>query len=149
MNLEVSLGMTVMQVLERCGLIQNPTRVVCGGPMTGVSILDLDRTLITPTTRAVLAFKENILDSHYNCIGCGRCEQACPVGLNPMYIYRFVQNSYFAHLEPFDAHLCTGCGTCSYICPSKLNVAVTVAAAKDYALGHFITIDEEADDIEA
>ncbi len=30
-NLEVSLGMTVGQVLERCGLIEDPARVVVGG----------------------------------------------------------------------------------------------------------------------
>lgn len=148
MNLEVSLGMTVMQVLERCGLSQDPTRVVCGGPMTGIAILDAERTLITHTTRAILAFREDKKDAYYNCIGCGRCEQVCPVGLNPMYIYRFVENSYFANLRPFDAHLCTGCGTCSYICPSKLNISGTIAKAKRYALEQFIEPAEEDDELE-
>lgn len=149
MNIEASIGMTVQQVLERCGLTDEPTRVVCGGPMTGIAILDAEKTLITYTTRAVLAFRENIRDKRYTCIGCGRCEQVCPRGLNPMYIQRFTLNSYFAHLRPFDAHLCTGCGTCSYICPSKLNVSGTVAKAKEYALGHFITASEEDDELEA
>lgn len=152
MNIEASIGMTVLQVLERCGLTDEPTRIVCGGPMTGVAVLDAEKTLITYTTRAVLAFRENIKDMHYNCIGCGRCEQVCPEGLNPMYIQRFTVNSYFAHLRPFDAHLCIGCGTCSYICPSKLDVSSTVAKAKQYAIDHFIAAsgdDEEADDFEA
>lgn len=152
MNLEVSIGMTVLQVLERCGLTQEPTRVVCGGSMTGISIIDAEHTLITYATRAVLAFAENERDKLYSCIGCGRCEQVCPVGLNPMYIQRFTLNSYFAHLRPFDAHLCTGCGTCSYICPSKLNVSVTIAKAKNYALEHFIeplNQAEEGDELEA
>ncbi len=138
MNLEASIGMTVAQVLERCGLIEEPTRVVCGGSMTGIAILDAEKTLLTYTTRAVLAFRENKRDALYNCIGCGRCEHVCPAGLNPMYIQRFTKNSYYAHLMPFDAHLCIGCGTCSYACPSKLNVAGTVAQAKAYAESHFI-----------
>jgi len=137
MNIEVSVGMTVMQVLERCGLTEEPTRIVCGGSMTGISVIDPDKTLVTYTTKAILAVRENKGDMHYACIGCGVCERDCPAGLNPMYIYRFVQTSYFANLEPFDAHLCIGCGTCSYICPSKLEVAANVLAAKEYALSHF------------
>jgi Na+-translocating ferredoxin:NAD+ oxidoreductase RnfC subunit len=65
-----------------------------------------------------------------------------------MYIQRFTNNSVFAHLRPFDAHLCTGCGTCSYVCPSKLNVAGTVARAKAYARAHFV-MPQETDDEEA
>ena len=137
-NMEVSIGMTAMQVLERCGLTAEPTRVVCGGSMTGISVIDPDNTFVTSTTRAILAIRENERDARYNCIGCGRCEQVCPLGLNPMYIHRFVQNSYYASLPPFDAHLCSGCGTCSYICPSKLQVAQSVQTAKEYAKRNFI-----------
>jgi Na+-translocating ferredoxin:NAD+ oxidoreductase RnfC subunit len=149
MNIEVSLGTSVMQVLERCGLAQEPTRVVCGGPMTGIAIIDPERTLVTHTTRAVLAFRENIAARTYHCIGCGRCEQVCPTGLNPMYMYRFTKRSYFANLEPFDAHLCTGCGTCSYVCPSGLNLAGTIRTAKEYAVAHFIEPAEEEDDLDS
>ena len=148
MNIEVSMGMTITQVLERCGLSDTPTRVVCGGAMTGIAVLDTERTLVTYTTRAILAFKENMRDTHYSCLGCGRCQQVCPVSLNPMYIYRFVHQSYYPNLKAFDAHLCTGCGTCSYVCPSKLNVAGALAQAKAYALEHFITGDKEAEDLE-
>ncbi len=148
MNLEVSIGMTVMQVLERCGLSDTPTRVVCGGPMTGISIMDPEKTLVTYTTRAVLAFKDNKRDAYYTCIGCGRCEQVCPTGLSPMYIHRFVENSYYANLKPFDAHLCTGCGTCSYVCPSKLGVAASMAKAKAYALTHFVEDNGEGDSLD-
>lgn len=150
MNLEAELNMTVMQILERCGLVQEPTRVVCGGPMTGIAIMDTERTLITHTTRAILAFIENKRDFQYSCIGCGNCQRVCPAGLNPSYICRFVKNSYYAQLKPFDAHLCTACGSCSYFCPSRLNVAGTVFKARQYALDHFIepALGEE-DDFEA
>ena len=142
-NLEVSIGMTVMQVLERCGLSADPTRIVCGGPMTGYAIIDPDNTLVTFTTNAIIAVRENERDKLYTCIGCGRCEQVCPAGLNPMYIQKFVSSSYFANLENFDAHLCTGCGTCSYICPSKLEVSQSVLKAKEYAQGHFVIVEED------
>ena len=148
MNMEVSIGMTLMQVLERCGLSEQPTRIVRGGSMTGICVIDAEKTLVTHTTRAILAVREDERDMLYSCIGCGRCEQVCPSGLNPMYIRRFVSTNYFARLKSFDAHMCIGCGTCSYICPSKLEVATATLQAKEYALRNFIQQDEEAADDE-
>jgi len=130
MNLEVSVGMTVMQVLERCGLSEVPTRIVCGGSMTGIAVIDAEHTLVTYTTKAILAVRENVLDMHYSCISCGRCVQRCPAGLSPMYIRRLVDRNRWDGVEDYDPHLCIGCGTCSYICPSKLEVAASVQKAK-------------------
>lgn len=146
MNMEVSLGMTVSQVLERCGLTAVPTHIVTGGPMTGRAVLNPDRTVITPITRAVLAFRHSKREYYSACTGCGRCERLCPAGLNPAYIHRLVQNGYYSLLERFDAHLCTGCGTCSYICPSRLDVVGAAQKAKEYAQGHFITQETGDDD---
>jgi Na+-translocating ferredoxin:NAD+ oxidoreductase RnfC subunit len=148
MNMEVSLGMTIQQILERCGLTEEPTRVVCGGSMTGIAIMDTERTLVTYTTRAVLAIKDSKLDQGFRCIGCSRCERVCPRGLSPRYINRFVEASYYPYLKDFDAHLCIGCGTCSYICPSRLSVSQAVLKAKQYALTHFMTADREVDELE-
>lgn len=132
-NLEVSIGMTVNQVLERCGLIEDPSRVIIGGSMTGISVIDTEHTLVTATTRAILAFKEDVKVQNFSCIGCSRCVHVCPQGLNPFFLYRSVKlNRYFAFRE-FDAHMCIGCGTCSYICPAKLDLSETIM----YGAEHF------------
>ena len=144
MNLEVSLGVTVAQVLERCGLVQQPKKVVCGGPMTGFEILDVERTVITKNTRAILAFRQRDAEDNYTCIGCGRCEVACPNGLNPMYIRRLMKPGFYQPLAQLDAHLCIGCGTCSYVCPSRLNLVESMLEAKAFALAHF-NLDWEED----
>lgn len=122
-NLEVSIGITATQVLERCGLVDNPTRVIIGGSMTGLACIDTDATSISPTTKGVLAFKENEKDLHYSCIGCGRCVGACPSYLNPMYIYRLITTEKKYLLGGLGTHRCIGCGTCSYVCPAKLPLA--------------------------
>jgi Na+-translocating ferredoxin:NAD+ oxidoreductase RnfC subunit len=126
-NLEVSLGMNLSRVLERCGLADNPTRVVIGGSMTGISIMDTDLTLVSPTTRAVLAFREDEKERNYTCIGCGRCVAACPEGLDPMFIYRAVKNRRLSLLKRLNAEKCVGCGTCSYVCPSKLPLSTIIS----------------------
>lgn len=122
-NLEVSLGMTVTQALERCGLIDDPQRVVVGGSMTGISVIDTDTTQIRPTTRAILAFREDLKSLNLSCIGCGRCVHVCPEGLNPLLLHRSVLEKKFDVFRKLDAHLCVGCGTCSYMCPAKLNLS--------------------------
>lgn len=132
-NLEVSLGMTVGQVLERCGLIEDPARVVVGGSMTGFSVMDTDNTLVTPSTRAILAFHEDFKNLNIGCIGCSRCAHACPEGLNPFYLYRSIQNRRYGLFRVLDAQMCIGCGTCSYVCPSKLDLSETIQrAAHEY-----------------
>lgn len=148
MNMEVSIGMTIQQILERCGLTDTPTRVVCGGSMTGIAIMDTERTLVTYSTRAVLAIKDSKVDQGFRCIGCSRCERVCPKGLSPRYIHRFMEARYYPYLKDFDAHYCIGCGTCSYICPSRLDLSQSVLKAKEYALAHHLADEQEADDNE-
>lgn len=126
-NLEVSLGMSLSRVLERCGLADNPTRVVIGGSMTGISIMDTDLTLVSPTTRAVLAFREDEKERNYTCIGCGRCLAVCPENLDPMMIYRAVKRKRLSLLAHLNAEKCVGCGTCSYVCPSKLPLSTIIS----------------------
>lgn len=128
-NLEVSTGISVTQALERCGLIEEPSRIVLGGPMCGRSIDDPLHTFIQPTTRAVLAFCGEERNRHYQCIGCGKCVSACPQGLSPIYLYKAARTRYLKVLRTFDVTECIGCGTCSYICPAKLELSTVIREA--------------------
>ena len=143
-NMEVSIGMTVSQVLERVGLLEQPTHIVCGGPMRGIGISDPDSTIIVPTTRAVLAIRRGRSHYYSACIGCGRCSQVCPARLNPSYVHRFVQRGYYARLERFDAQLCVHCGTCSYICPSRQDVAGSMLKARAFTEKYLVSTEPEA-----
>lgn len=130
-NLEVSLNMTVDSILERCGLIDIPNQVIIGGPMTGISILDTEKTLVNTTTRAIIAMKEERRNSRVACIGCGRCVECCPVNLHPMYIYKAVSKNKKTHLDKMGYSKCIGCGTCSYVCPAKLDLSTIIYSLTD------------------
>ena len=53
------------------------------------------------------------------CIGCGRCVQACPMGLMPVFIDAAVLAKDFAAAKRFGAAQCIACGCCSYVCPAE------------------------------
>lgn len=126
MNLEVSIGMTVDHLLEKCGLSAEPGRVVINGTMKGISIIDTEKTVVSQSTMSVLAFKEKRKEDNFNCIGCGRCTKYCPMGLSPHYIYKFIKAGAYDKLERFDVTDCIGCGVCSYRCPAKLELSDTI-----------------------
>lgn len=127
-NMEVSMGLPVTDVLDRCGLTDTPTRVVVGGSMTGNTIDNTDTALITITSRAVLALREDERHKNYTCIRCGRCTEVCPVRLNPMQIYRGITTrTPEKELEKLDYDQCIQCMCCSFECPAKLDIAATIA----------------------
>lgn len=130
-NLEVTLGTTMSLVLERCGLIREPTYIVQGGAMKGICVLDPEHTVIKADTRAILAFREDKKEQRYNCIGCGRCVEVCPSGLNPQLIYQAVNANRYTMAKKLHPERCISCSTCSYICPSKLELCQMVAKARD------------------
>lgn len=143
-NLEVTLGMTIAQTLDRCGLLDRPNRVVIGGSMTGVSVIDTENTVITPTTRAVLAFRLDKKSYGFDCIGCGRCVQSCPQGLNPFQIYRSIRGNRQDLMRKLSLNDCISCGVCSYTCPAKLDLSKMISdAAKNYAVTHDAIVKSE------
>ena len=129
-NLEVSQGMPIMQVLERCGLSKTPKSIILGGSMTGITCRDPDNTVVTTATRAILAFSEDEKDRRYVCIGCGRCVDVCPENLTPVYLYKCITHGRQRDLPFYEIERCIGCGTCSYICPAKLDLAAAIKRAK-------------------
>ncbi|MEG1448831.1 MAG: SLBB domain-containing protein [Oscillospiraceae bacterium] len=143
-NLEVSVGMPIMTVIERCGLAQNPNRIVIGGAMVGINIIDPEKTLITKHTGSVLCFKDNEKDRNFDCIKCGRCERQCPAELNPMLIYKSIQLEKNENAIALGAFDCIGCGVCSYICPSKLDVSHEIQSFKQKTMPQGGTDDDEA-----
>ncbi len=133
-NVEVRVGTTAREILEFCGLIKNPSRVVMGGSMRGVAIVDLDLPVLH-TTRAVLSFSRPIQNPVLDCILCGRCVESCPRKLAPNYLYKNFQTNNVGALTKLRADKCIECGVCSYVCPANLELTHSVKKAKRVVKG--------------
>ena len=122
-NVEAPLKTPILELIKLCGLAENPTRIILGGPITGASIRDIHTADVRVATGAILVIRDDHRDYMYECIGCGRCANACPQGLNPMQILRELKRGDYAMAERLGLWDCSHCMCCSYICPSRQSVA--------------------------
>ena len=66
------------------------------------------------------------------CIRCGRCIEACSMGLEPVVIAQDFANKDFDALKARCVDLCVACGSCTYACPAKRPVSQTMGLAKGW-----------------
>ncbi len=131
-NLLVKVGTTVKDIVDFCGgITEDLARVVLGGPMMGFAVSTLDIP-ITKTTSSVLFLTEDEIDTNElsNCIRCGWCLDACPMGLEPKEIGIYVEAGRPEDTEQFGVFECFECGSCAYVCPAKRPLVQFVRLAK-------------------
>ena len=54
------------------------------------------------------------------CLRCGKCVEACPMRLQPLYLYRYVNANRLDQLDKLNLMDCMECGSCAFTCPGKL-----------------------------
>ncbi len=131
-NLQVKVGTKVADIVEYLGGVKpDLAKVIIGGPMMGFAVSSLD-VPVTKTTSAILFLSEGEVDTnpHSQCIRCGWCLDACPMGLEPKEIGIYVEANRAEETEPFGVFDCFECGSCAYVCPAKRPLVQFVRLAK-------------------
>ena len=120
-NFRVKIGTGYQQILNEAGGFKTePEKIVCGGPMMGVSMFDLN-VPATKTSTALLCLTSDEVSAMKPgpCINCGRCVEVCPGRVIPSrladYAERFDEEAF---LKNYGMECCE-CGCCSFICPAK------------------------------
>lgn len=131
-NYQVRLGMSFKDFIEATGgFKEDPSKVISGGPMMGIALFSLDIPLIK-TSSAIVALteKQAALPDESNCIRCGKCVSACPMGLMPLELNGDVLANDLSAFEKNHGLDCIECGSCSYVCPAKRHLAQSIRTAK-------------------
>lgn len=123
-NLRVAIGTPVKDILDHCGgLVEEPSRLLLGGPMMGQPISNL-RVPVVKGTNGILALTkgETRKNDVMPCIRCGSCVQVCPVGLTPFEMNTRIQAGDLDGATKVGLLDCISCGCCSYNCPSNIQL---------------------------
>lgn len=120
-NFLVRVGTPVIDLLIAAGGVPEDTgKIVSGGPMMGKAIADLDVPVAKGTSGILVIPKDEASRAEvYNCLHCGKCIEACPMGLEP---YRLLLMSKKGNSKRArEEHIldCIECGSCSFVCPSN------------------------------
>lgn len=139
-NLSAPIGTPFSKLMEFADVnMEFAHKIISGGPMMGMCIYDIEQPL-AKTNNAILCFKKpldnkRLKDSctQTNCIKCGRCIKACPLGLMPTLFEKAFDKKDKETLNRLRINLCMNCGSCSYVCPAKRNLAEKNQLAKVFA----------------
>ena len=123
-NVRVRVGTPMQWVFDQTGgFAKEPWKIIMGGPMMGLAQYDLN-VPCAKGTAALLAFAadEDRTVENPTCIRCGQCIQACPMNLQPIYLYMYEEKGDIEMMQKLNLMDCVECGACTYICPGRLHL---------------------------
>ncbi len=114
------IGTPVSKLIEAAGGIPEDTgKIIGGGPMMGRTMVNVDSPIMKGTSGILLlSRKEALREPVRNCIRCGKCVSACPMGLEPYLLAKLSMFNLLERMEEEKIMDCIECGSCSFTCPS-------------------------------
>lgn len=121
-NIIARIGTPLKDIFNYCGgVTDDAVKVVVGGPMMGVAQYDFNVPIVKATSGILVLTHDEVNEfPETPCLRCGKCIEACPLGLTPTKLARFSQLERFDDAEKFGATVCMECGTCTFTCPANI-----------------------------
>lgn len=120
-NFLARFGTPVSAFLDAVGGIpENTAKVISGGPMMGKALSGGEVSSVKGMSGILVLPEEQAhRNTVYPCIRCGKCVDACPMGLEPYLIATTAVNKAFDQSENARVMDCIECGCCQFTCPSN------------------------------
>jgi len=136
-NYKHRVGTPISKIIEVTGGIpESAAKVISGGPMMGKAMANLDApTLKGSSSVLYLTEEQTKRKEESNCIRCGKCVSACPMGLEP---YLLNKLSKVARWDDAEAHFiydCIECGCCQFTCPAYIPLLDSIRFGKAKVMG--------------
>lgn len=131
------IGVPLSYIAEYAGGIpEGAAKLVSGGPMMGKAIANLDAaTLKGSSSILYLSEASTKREAESACIRCGRCADACPMGLEPFLLKRLTVVHDLEGLEKNAVQDCIECGCCLYSCPANIPLLDLIRTSKTEVMG--------------
>ena len=130
-NLLVPIGTPFIDLINACGLSENPYKVLSGGPMMGAAQFDLAVSTIKACNAVtVLGKKNRFAVEEPSCIRCGKCIDVCPMHLMPVLMYKTMFTNDLEQIKASNLLDCCECGCCAYNCPAAVPLVLAFRAGK-------------------
>ncbi len=126
------IGMPLSYIAEYAGGVpEQAAKIISGGPMMGKAISNLDAATVKGSSSILyLTEAQTKRPEETACIRCGRCADACPMGLEPHFLFRLAKAGDMEQLEANSVHDCIECGCCLYSCPAGVPLLDLIRPAK-------------------
>lgn len=131
------IGVPLSFVIDQAGGIpETAAKLVSGGPMMGKAIANIEATTVKGSSSVLYLSEESTLRKPASqCIRCGRCADACPMGLEPFLLNRLSKAGNLDGLEANAVQDCIECGCCLYSCPANIPLLDRIRISKGQVMG--------------
>ena len=131
-NYRVRIGTCINDILNAVGIPEDTGKIISGGPMMGKAISNLNAfTVKGMSSLLLMTEKESKRGEVYECLRCGKCVQACPMGLEPYMLHALTDLQRYEDCEKYGIMNCIECGSCSFGCPSNRPILDMIRVGKN------------------
>lgn len=120
-NLRLRIGTVFQDAVGACGGYDDYVgKIISGGSMTGLCAPN-DMIATTKGCGGIVAIRYQNAKSleETACIRCGKCVDACPMGLNPYLLKNLCDLNDLKGAKDENLMACIMCGSCAYVCPAR------------------------------